>query len=114
MRATARITRKNARIIFQKNSVTSDQYRNHIHSWKDYFVCFAYADTHTINESGNEVITEERSITFETRWCPELAAVTSDNFRIVFNGEFYNIQSVDLMNYQGRTIRFLCRREART
>lgn len=114
MKEIARIVRKNARIIFQKNTINSDQYRNRVQTWADYFVCFAYADTRGINENGNEIITEERSITFETRWCPELAVVTSTEYRIIFNGEHYNIRSVDMMNYQGRVIRFLCRREPRS
>lgn len=111
MKETARIARKNARILFQKNTIISDQYRNRVPAWKDYFTCFAYADTHNTSETGNEVITEEQSITFDTRWCPELAAVTSTEYRIIFNGEHYNIRSVDMMNYQGRAIRFFCRRE---
>ena len=108
-----RIARKNVHITFQKNSVVVDEYRNHLREWSDYFSCYAYASTYAAQESGNEVITEERSITFHVRYCPELAHVTSTGYRIIFNGESYDIESVDMMNYQGEEIRFKCRREIR-
>ena len=113
MTAAARIARKNVRITFQKNTVSSDQYQNRVRTWEDYFSCYAYASTYEAKESGDVVPTEERSITFETRYCPELAAVTSTGYRVLFCEEQYNIESMDMMNYQGKTIRFKCRREKR-
>ena len=113
MKDTARITRKNVRIMFQKSEATVDLYKNHINKWRDYFLCFAYANTHSAEESGDEVTYENRSITFETRYCPELAAVTSIGYRILFNNEAYNIISIDMMNYQNESIKFTCRREKR-
>ena len=110
---TGRIARKNVRITFQQNEAYTDKYKNHLQRWTDYFSCSAYASTYAVNESGNEVITEERNITFETRWCPELASVSSTGFRIVFGGENYNLQSIDPMNYQKQSLRFTCRRDKR-
>ena len=113
MRDTARIARKNVRITFQKSEAVVDKYQNHINTWRDYFLCFAYANTYSAQENGDEVTYENRSITFETRYCPELTAVTSTNYRILFNGETYNIVSIDMMNYQNQSIKFTCRREIR-
>lgn len=110
---TGRIARKNVRVTFQRNAVYSDKYKNRLRQWADYFSCAAYADTYAAHEDGDEVTSEEKSITFDCRWCPELAAVTSTGFRVVFNGENYNILSVDPMNYQKREIQFICRREKR-
>ena len=110
---TGRIARKNSRITFQRRIVTTDRYKNHVSTWEDYFTCFAYANTYSANETGEEVTYEEKSITFETRYCPELAAVTSTGYRIVFNDEQYEIQSVDRMNYQNQSMRFTCQREKR-
>ncbi len=110
MKSTDRIARKNCRITFQKNEVVIDKYQNHVNTWTDYFSCFAYANTYVINESGDETITEERSITFETRYCPELALVTSTNYQILFNGEAYDILAVDAMNYQNKELHFRCQR----
>ena len=108
------IARNNVRIVFQRNTITEDQYKNRIQSWEDYFSCWAYANTFVDRESGEEVIYENGSITFETRYCPELKAVTSTEYRIIFNGEKYNIQSVDPMNYQNKTFKFICQREVRS
>ncbi len=111
--AVGRIARKNARITFQKNTIVVDEYKNHLQEWSDYFSCFAYASTYAAHEDGNEVVHEERSVTFHLRYCPELACVTSTGYRIVFNGENYDIKSVDMMNYQEREIRFICKRGLR-
>lgn len=113
MKDTARITRKNVRIMFQKSEAVVDKYQNHINRWRDYFLCFAYANTYTEQESGDEVTYENRSITFETRYCPELASITSTGYRILFNSEAYNIISIDMMNYQNESIKFTCRKEKR-
>lgn len=110
---TGRIARKNERILFQKNTAYTDKYKNHLHDWKDYFSCAAYVSTYSANEGGDEVISEERSVIFETRYCPELAEVTSTGYRILFREEKYNIVSVDMMNYSKKSIRFVCRREKR-
>ena len=111
--STGRIARRNSRITFQHRTVTEDQYKNHLSTWTDYFACSAYANTYAAQEDGDEVTYEERSITFETRYCPELLNVTSTGYRILFNNEAYEIQAVDPMNYQKKTLRFTCRREKR-
>ena len=110
---TGRIARKNVRITFQRNEVYSDRYKNRLQQWTDYFSCFAYASTYAAQEDGDTVTSEERSVTFEARWCPELASVTSTGFRVLFEGDAYNILSVDMMNYQRQAIRFTCRKEKR-
>ena len=110
---TGRISRRNERITFQRNEIYSDKYKNRLQQWTDYFTCSAYANTYTAQEDGDAVISEEKSVSFECRWCPELDAVTSTGFRILFRGDRYNILSVDPMNYQRQAIRFTCRREKR-
>ena len=110
MKNTDRIARKNVRITFQKNAVFVDKYQNHINMWNDYFTCFAYANTYVIHETGDEITTEERSITFKTRYCPELAVISSTGYRIIFDGYAYDILSIDIMNYQNREINFKCKK----
>ena len=115
MTRTGRIARKGERITFQKSTVEIDQYQNHRSVWADYFSCFAYASTYEADEAvENATTTEERSITFSCRYCPELDAVTSTGYRILFRDEPYNILSVDPMNYDRQEIRFRCRREPRS
>ncbi|MBQ9399518.1 MAG: head-tail adaptor protein, partial [Bacteroidales bacterium] len=82
------------RITFQQNAVYSDKYKNRLQQWTDYFTCSAYASTYAAQEDGDEVISEEKSVTFECRWCPELDVVTSTGFRVLFHGDHYNILSV--------------------
>ena len=113
LKNAARIARRNERILIQKNESYTDKYKNHLHTWTDYFSCHAYASTYEAGESGDEVTYEERSVTFEVRYCPEIAAVTSTGYRIVFHGENYNIESIDMMNYQKKTVRIKARREKR-
>lgn len=110
---TARIARRNQRITFQKRTVVVDKYANHTSTWEDYFSCSAYASTYEAAEDVSEVTTEERTVTFEVRYCPELSGVTSTNYRIIFEGDQYDIESVDMMNYQYKTLKFKAKRVKR-
>ena len=107
------IARFNERITVQKNSVTVDKYRNHVNTWTDYFSCAAYVSTYQREERESAVTTEERSVTFEVRYCSELAGITSTGYRVLFHGDSYNIESVDMMNYQRKIIRLKCEKEVR-
>ena len=107
------IARLNERITFQKNSVAVDAVGNHRNVWEDYFSCFTYASTFQASENAGEVTTEEQSVTFCCRYCSELARVSSTGYRILFHDEIYNIQSVDLMNYQRKELKFHAVRETR-
>ena len=113
MKNAARISRRNERITIQKNESYTDKYKNHVHTWTDWFSCYAYASTYEVDEDGDEVTYENRRITFEVRYCPEIAAVTSTGYRIVFRGENYDIESIDMMNHQKQTVRLVARREKR-
>ena len=110
---TGRIARKSERITIQKNSHSVDEMLNHISIWEDYYSCWAYASTYAVEETGEEVISEERSVTFEVRYCPEIALVTSTGYRVLFRDGTYDIQSIDPMNYDGKSVRITCRREHR-
>ena len=104
------IARFNERITFQQNTVTVDQFQNHTTFWTDYFSCYTYASTYQQDqEKGNPVISKEQTITFEVRYCSELKVLDSIHFRVLFHGDVYNIQSVDMMNYQRKTIKVRCK-----
>ena len=107
--AASRIARKNERITVQRNEVTVDKYGNHKNVWTDYFTCAAYASTYQGDrEQTSAVTTEERTVTFEARYCPELAELDSTKHRIAFHGDSYNILSVDMMNYQRKSVSIVC------
>ena len=109
------IEKMNERIIVQKNTVTVDKYGNHKTGWADYFSCAAYASTYQYDREKEGVITEEeQTVVFEVRYCSELKNLDSTHYRVLFHGEGYNIQSVDMMNYQHKSIRIRCQKEARS
>ena len=99
---------RNQRILFQKNTVTNDEYENQIQTWVDYFECWAYANTIQASESNDDTPEEHKNVIFETRYCPELAVISSTEYRIIFNSEAYDITAVDHMNYQNDTLKFQC------
>lgn len=103
----------NERITVEKNTTVKDKVGNHVNTWEEYFSCFTYASTYEAEERSGEVTAEERTVSFSVRYCSELKDLNSTNFRIRFHGEIYNIRSVDMMNYQRREIKLLCRKEAR-
>ena len=106
------IERLNERILIQINSTSMDQYGNHIQQWVDYFTCSAYANTYVKEEDAEGIIIQDvRTITFEVRYCSELRNISSTGYRVLFHGEAYNIESVDMMNWQKRMIHLKCRKE---
>ena len=108
------IEKLNEKIVIQMNSVAMDQYGNRIPQWIDYFTCSAYANTYVKEEGADgTVISDERSITFEVRYCSELRNITSTGYRVLFHGEAYDIESVDMMNWQKKMIHLKCRKEKR-
>ena len=108
------IEKLNERILIQINTASMDQYGNHIQQWVDYFACSAYASTFIKAENESSAVpTDERLITFEVRYCSELRNITSTGYRVLFHGEAYNIESVDMMNWQKKMIHLKCRKEKR-
>jgi len=107
------ISRMNERITIEKNTTVVDKVGNHVNQWEEYFSCFTYASTYEAEEKAGEVTTEERTVTFNVRYCSELKNITSTGFRVRFHGDVYNIASVDMMNYQRKEIKLLCRKEVR-
>ena len=104
------IARFNERLTIQKNVVTVDEYKNHLNIWTDYFSCYTYASTFQSDREREEAVTsEERTISFEVRYCTELQDLDSTHYRVVFHGDQYDIQTVDFMNYHKKVIRIMCK-----
>ena len=109
--AGAVISRMNERITIQRSETVIDRYQNHSNTWGDYYSCYAHASTYEKDEEGLEITKEERQITFEVRYCSELKEISSTGYRVLFHGEVYDIEAVDMINYQKRRIRLKCKRE---
>ena len=104
----------NTRIQIQKNGVAVDAIGNHTNTWEDYFSCAATVG----NESGAETDTagqtvESANCAFTVRWCSETAAVTPTGYRIVWNGELYNITYIDHMNNKRKSLKIWCKKVRR-
>ena len=99
------------RVTFQKNTVTVDKYGNHKTGWVDYFSCWATVGTSSGSESSGVVINPEESLDLTCRYCSELAAVESTEYRIITGGKTYNITYVNPMGYKHNSIKFNCKLE---
>ena len=97
----------NVKITFQKNSVVSDAIGNRKNIWTDYYTCHATVSGEGGDEKAAAGLTVvESDLALTVRFCKRAAEVTVDGFRIVFNGETYNIVSVDHMNYKKKSLKF--------
>ena len=104
----------NKRVTIQKNETVTDRYGNHQNTWEDYFTCWA-----TISgeggqeqaEAGQTVEHGDMSVT--VRYSSETAAVTSTGYRILLDGEIYDILAVDHLSYKKNALKFRCRKVRR-
>lgn len=94
------------RILIQKNSCSKDKNGNHIQEWKDFYSCAAYAN----NLSGSEYwaatqVNSQMDMYFVVRYCSELKDISTENYRIIFKGEPYNITFIDNVQYSNKTLK---------
>ena len=106
-----------SKVTFQKNETVTDRYGNHKNAWTDYYSCFATIGGEGLASSKEEqaagTTVEDFSMTVTVRYCAKAATITSTGYRIVFEGELYNIENIDHLNYRKRALKFLCRKERR-
>ena len=104
----------NVRITFQKNEAVTDGIGNHKNQWTDYYSCHATVS----GESGSEKNVAantlyDSDLAFTVRYCKALKDADSTKFRVVFDGEHYNITFIDHMNYKNKCLKFRCRKVRR-
>src|SRR5699024_229126 len=99
----------NVRITFQKNQVVSDEIGDRRNVWEDYYSCYATVSGEGVNEKALGGLTVvDAGTAFAVRCCRQTMGVAPDGFRVLFNGEIFNIISVDHMNYRNRRLKFRC------
>lgn len=103
-----------ARVTIQKNVVKSDVLGNHKNEWVDYYSCYATIS----NEGGSEDnvaggTVENDRFAVTVRYCSETSKITSTAYRIVLDGDIYNITAVDHMNYKRKAMKFWCQKARR-
>lgn len=104
----------NVRITFQKNEVVADGIGNHKNQWADYYSCYATVSGESGSEKNVAANTLYNSdLAFTVRYCKALKDADSIKFRVVFNGELYNITFIDHMNYKNKCLKFRCRKVRR-
>ena len=104
----------NTRITIQKNTVVSDSIGNRINQWSDYYSCFATVG----GEGGSETAVaglkvDDSDISFSVRYCLKASVVNNTEYRVVFQGEIYNILFVDHMNYKKKSMKLKCKKARR-
>ena len=104
----------NVRIFISQNEVTVDKIGNHKNIWKPYYTCYATVSAEGGKEVSNgAVIVDDSTIDFTIRYCRMASALTSTGFRVEFNGEVYDILSVDHMNFKRKSIKLRCKKVRR-
>lgn len=102
----------NVRITIQKVEFIVDKIGNRKSIWHDYYSCYATVG----GESGKEsfvvgMVSDFVDITFTIRYCKKLQQINSTQYRVIFQEEIFNIQSVDHMNYKRKLLKLLCKKE---
>ena len=102
----------NLRILIQKNTVVSDAIGNRKNTWTDYFSCYAtLSDSTGKSNSEDETVgltVDTSEISFTVRYCKEVMAITSTGYRVLWNGEVYNIVRIDHLNLKKQALKFHC------
>ena len=104
----------NRRIMFQKNEIVTDRIGNHRNEWTDYYSCMA-----TISgEGGDEEriagqIIEKADFAVTIRYCKKAADITTTGYRMIVDGELYNITAIDHFSYKNRALKFSCQKVKR-
>lgn len=93
-------------VTVEKSNVTVDGIGNHIASWSEYYIGYAYMN----NLSGTEYweaaqLQSENTVMFVLRYHPLLAAMATKGYRLIHRGKKYNITSIDNVQYKNETIK---------
>lgn len=104
----------NVRITFQKNSVTVDAIGNHKNEWADFYSCYATISSESPNEdTAAGMVVDNSKMDFTVRWCRNVSEMTTDKYRVVYDGDIYNILGIDHMNFKKKSVKLKCQKVRR-
>ena len=108
------ISLMNTRITLQKNALAVDAIGNHKNEWADYFTCAATisGESGTEGETAGQTVVNSKC-SFTVRWCSEVAEVGESGYRILWNGDIYNITGIDHQNNKRKSLKFNCEKVRR-
>lgn len=104
----------NRMITIQKQTAVSDSIGNHKSTWTDYYSCHATVSNETNSEDETAGVTVDNTNTdFTVRYCALSSVITATEYRVVMDGELFDILSVDHMNFKRKSIKLRCRKARR-
>lgn len=105
------ISKLNQRIKIQKGVSKTDEVGNVRREWQNFYSCFASVKTTGGKERQKGNTEEQNSVAFAVRFCKQLSAISTVDYRIVFSGKTYNIIQVDFADYGGKTVKIKAKSE---
>ena len=104
----------NRKVTVQKNTVVVDDIGNHISKWDDFYSCYASISGESPNESTSAgMVVDNTKADFSVRWCKAVSEVTPDEYRVVYNGEIFNILGIDHQNFKKKSVKLKCQKARR-
>ena len=104
----------NRMITVQKQTAVTDAIGNHTNIWTDYYSCHATVSNETNSEVEAAGVTVDNTNTdFTIRYCALSSVITATEYRVVMDGEIFDILSVDHMNFKRKSIKLRCRKARR-
>lgn len=104
----------NKRINVQKHTTVTDEIGNHLNTWSTFYICHATISGETdieTEEAGTTV--DDTKADFTLRWCAASSVITPTEYRVVMDGQIYDILSVDHMNFKHKSMKLRCRKARR-
>lgn len=101
----------NKRLIVQKKeSIRSDSGVS-TSSWQPDFMCWCTVSNESgSTDSGEGMEKTSVDISFTVRWSRQTLGVHAMSHRILFEGEYFDIVSVDHNSYKGSMVKYNCRK----
>lgn len=108
-----KISSLNQRIQIQKIEVTQDDIGQEKETYTTIYSCKAYASTNIKATEQFVVGTDLDSpdVIFTVRYAKILDTLTTNNHRIIFNNQVYDIKGIDPMNYDKKTIKIMAKKK---
>lgn len=94
--------------------MVTDSIGNRTDVWTNWYTCRATLS----GESGSEEnvagqTVDGTSCAFTVRYCSNVKYVNSEEYRVIYNGEIYNITGVDHLNNRRKAIKLRCSKAGR-
>ena len=104
----------NVRISVQKSTTQTDSIGNHMNAWQEYYSCAATLSGEIGQEADDAGITvDNMKADFTVRYCELTSAITPLRYRVIYNGERYDILSVDHLNNKRKAVKLRCQKARR-